>query len=195
MTASGMRTFLDARHEYDILSADLRCLAEALDEVRVPPRATESGVPPLAAFHQGSSGGSSGSNGGTTWPPARAAHSGLEPVVRGQPGLDLNERAKGDERTFRLLMSSEAAELPGRLAYASRPPLGPLGGDVLQAATPPPYHPKVVVATRAANGACAAAAAAAGVAPQAAATAALAQDDLQSLEDADLPQPPACSRY
>ena len=112
---STVRAQLDLSRQFDTLSADLRCLAEALDgQPSLPPRGRPVEAVPLAIDAASDS---------------RYPNPPQPPSLR--PGLATSDVLDMEDRTFRLLASLNAAPKH----------TGPLTDVMLEAANPPPYKP------------------------------------------------------
>lgn len=105
VSTSAIRAHLTLQQQYDALDADLRCLAEALDEgpALSPPAVVDESVP--------------------TYTRDGAA------VAFMQPALDINDVAELEERTFSLLDAMNGTHnlppgplMPEVLAHATPPP-------------------------------------------------------------------------
>ena len=116
---STVRAQLDLSRQFDTLSADLRCLAEALDgQPSLPPRGRPVEAVPLAIDAASDS---------------RYPNPPQPPSLR--PGLATSDVLDMEDRTFRLLASLNAAPKH----------TGPLTDVMLEAANPPPYKPRAQI--------------------------------------------------
>ena len=113
-TVSAVRAQLELSRQYEALSADLRCLAEALETQ--PPVAPPGPPPAVLPFDD-------------VGPSDCRFPAATEWVPHSRAGLTADEVAAAEERTFQLLA-----------ALDREPPnaTGPLSMDLLAAATPPP---------------------------------------------------------
>ena len=135
--AATVRHQLAVQRQFDTLSADLRCLAEALDgQPPLPPRGRPVEAVPFATSALPD----------CRWPNIPESKAGC-----GAAGLSTDDVLELEDRTFRLLASMNDAPKH----------VGPLTDAMLDAAKPPPYQAraKIFVASRSASAPSAAAAA------------------------------------